>query len=358
MDSRSEATLNIARELVDDIELTRLGPESILLKAMRLARLCEDVKTLEWLQFELNGYPDTPASRKWMRRFGRFTDEGKNIGYWVPLAGIAGTIAALQTQMQTLRVPDIHFAPSSANPHELVGGFAGLVAARVAEPANAVLNRLGALTPAISTLSSIRSRVLAAAHEFAVRQYHALTFENVSASIFESHRAEIDRVLAEAAPDVLEKLPVIMDRIAEGDAEAVSQAMNSVRRMIKSLADRVYPAKAEIVVIDGQKYDVRSDKVLNRLKLYLLANCSSESRRERLNRSIRDIHERASAGAHAEVTHSEARALVLAAYLTLGEIIECAGTRASGVPPSSDEPVQPTSAIEPAVQAPMKTDDA
>ena len=75
MESRSQATLALARELVDDIELTRLSAKSILLKALRLARLVGDYATAEWLQFELNGYPNTSSALPWMRRFGRFTDE-------------------------------------------------------------------------------------------------------------------------------------------------------------------------------------------------------------------------------------------------------------------------------------------
>jgi len=248
----------------------------------------------------------------------------------------------------------VHFAPSSSNPDEFVGGFGGSIASTITQPANNVLARLQALTNGVSTLASIRSRVLAAVYEFAVSQYHRLAFENLSESIFEAHRSAIDRVLADAAPEVLEKLPSIMDRLAAGDTEAMSQAMNSVRRMIKAFADRVYPPREEDVVLDGQKYDVGSDKVLNRLKLFLSANCASQSRRDRLNRSIRDIHERASVGSHADVTQQEARALVLVAHMTLGEIAEFSGVATDNVP--SNKPLQPRSGVEPEMQPPV--DDA
>jgi hypothetical protein len=165
VESRSQASLQLARELVDDIELSRLGAESVLLKTLRLARLVEDRSALEWLHYELNGYPNTASAKPWMQRFGRLTDEKSNLGYWVPLAGVAGTIAAMQAQIQTLQVPNVHFAPSSANPHEFVGGFAGTTADKIAQPANAVLTRLQALTTAVSTLSSIRSRVLAGKYD-------------------------------------------------------------------------------------------------------------------------------------------------------------------------------------------------
>src|SRR4029434_5655764 len=172
----SEVQLQLSRELVDDLELSRLGPEQLLLKALRLARLVQDSAAQVWLRFELRGYPNTTESRPWMRFFGRLTDEATNVGYWIPLAGVAGTAAAMQAQIQTLRIPNVQFAPSSANPHEFISGFAGSTTTPMLKPAQDVLLRLQALTTAVQTLTSIRSRVLAAVHEFAVSNYHGLTF--------------------------------------------------------------------------------------------------------------------------------------------------------------------------------------
>lgn len=323
MESRLQATLDLARELVDDIELSRLTPESILLKASRLARLSEDGETEEWLRYELNGYPNTPEARAWMLRFGRLTDPEKNLGFWIPLAGVAGAIAARQAEIGTLQVPNVNYAPTSSNPVDMVGGLATVD--KLTAPIYGVLGRIQATADAVSTLSGIKSRVLAAVHDVAVRRYHALTFDSLADTMFEAHRGTIDERLALSAPDVAEKIASVYERLAVGDAEAISQAMNTVRRMIKSVADQVYPPSDTAVVQNGQTYEVGSDKVLNRLTLFLKANCHSESRRQRLSRSIRDINERASAGAHSDVTPAEARALFLATYLTLGEIVECCG---------------------------------
>ncbi len=332
MTSRSEATLDLARELVDDIELSRLSHENLLLKAIRLARLVDDKDVQVWLKYELNGYPNTAEVLPWARWFGRIQNEQTGMGYWIPLAGISGTIAAMQVQIQTLRVPDIHFAPSSSNPNEYVAGLG--IATSFTKPAESVLERLQILTTAVSNLSSIRSRVLTAVHDFAVSRYHSLAFEGLAEGIFEKHRTAIDRLLASEAPDVLEKLPAIYDRLSAGDdPEAVSQAMNSVRRIIKSAADQVYAPSETPVSVDGQRYEVGTDKVLNRIKLFLESRCESASRKQRLNRSIRDIHERASAGSHADISPSEARDLFLAAYLTLGEILECSGVSIQTAPP-------------------------
>lgn len=334
--SLSSHRVELARDLLDDIELSRLGPEALLLKARRLSRVMEATEVDEWLRYELNGYSNTVVGLKYMTRFGRWTDEKNKYGYWQPLAGIEGTIAAMQVQIQQLKVPDVQFAPSSSNPNEYVLGFG--VAEKFTEPAKNVLNRLTMLTSAVSTLRSIRSRTLAALHDFVTGTYYELAFSSIAESIFSDHKAAIDSLLAVSAGDAIKKVPAIYGRLAEGDSEAISQALNSCRRMIKSFADAVYPAQEGSVEMDGHSYQVGSDKVLNRIKLYLRDRCASSSRRDRLNRSLRDIYDRASAGSHSDVTGDEARSLFLATYFSLGEIL-LAGDAQSSELTQVDQPV-------------------
>jgi AbiTii len=319
--------------LLDDVELSRLGPEQLLLKASRLARLVDDSNARAWIRLELNGYPGTPDARRHAHWFGRIeTVDAKN-GYWQPLAGISGSILSMQNQIQQLTVPNVHFAPSSSNPHENVTGYLGNTVKEAVAPAKDVLSRLQVLSNATATLTSIRSKVLAAIHEFAARIYYERAFVGLADSIFDRHKAMVDGVVAATAKDVLEKLPAIYDRLAESDSEATSQALNSVRRMIKAFADTAYPQQQGTKEVDGQQYQLGSDKVLNRIRLYVTETCASKSRADRLSRTIRDIYERASAGAHSDVTADEARALFLHAYLTIGEII----TAASALPSRGSE---------------------
>lgn len=314
--------LALARELVDDVELSRLGPEQLLLKATRLARLCGDSKTLQWLNWELAGYPAGDEAFAAAAELGRVVDMKQQTGYWLPLAGIAGQIASMEAQIRGLQIPSIQFAPSSANPNEYVTGFAGLTADKLAKPAKDVLARLQALTKIVGELSGIRSRVLARVHAFAVGVYHDLAYSGVAESIFAKHKSEVDALLRSEAQEALDKIPALYDRLSAGDREAVSQAMNTLRRMIKAFADRVYPPSDDTRTVDGQSYAIGSDKVLNRIKLYLSDRCSSATRRDRLSRILRDIWERASAASHAEVSPEEAKALFLQTYLSLGEILQ------------------------------------
>lgn len=323
-ESLSSHIVDLSKALVDDIELSRLPPEQLLLKAARLARLVDDRETAKWLRLELNGYYNDESSRAFMLHFGRLDSAEAQYGYFQPFAGISGAIASMQTQIQQLRVPDIQFAPSSANPNELVTGWAGSAVQTIAKPANDVLQRLQTLTTAVTSMASIRSRVLSAIHDFATRIYYERAFAGLAESIFEKHKTAIDELLKTNAADVLEKLPAIYDRLTADDQEAISQALNSVRRMIKAFADAVYPPGEKAVEFNGQHYEIGIDKVLNRIKLFLHGKCSSESRCDRLNKNLRKVHERASAGAHKDVTSEEARALFLQAYLTLGEMLSAA----------------------------------
>ena len=54
--SRSEHILELSKELLDDIELSRTNVENLILKASRLARLVGSEEIRQWLKFEMGGY--------------------------------------------------------------------------------------------------------------------------------------------------------------------------------------------------------------------------------------------------------------------------------------------------------------
>ena len=324
--SLSQERLQLARELLDDVELSRLQADQLLLKARRLSRLVEADETATWIEFELSGYKNTKSGRKFMARFGRFTDAEAQKGYWMSLAAVQTMITSLQAKVNSLKIPNVHFAPSSANPNEYIGFTGG----HIARPGEDVILQLNASVNQIATLSEIRSRVLAAIHDFALDEYNRLAFSGLPESIFEAYKNSIDELLLSAAGDAVEKIPTVYDRLAEGDTESISQAMNTCRRIIKSFADAVQSPSDDPVKHEGTTYEMGSDKILNRIKVFTLLNCASKTRKERLSKTLRAIYERASVGTHADVTVDEARALFLLTYITLGEILSaCDGVEDS-----------------------------
>ena len=77
--SRSEHILELSKELLDDIELSRTNVENLILKASRLARLVGSEEIRQWLKFEMGGYNSSDElSLKYMGLTGRWIDKEKN----------------------------------------------------------------------------------------------------------------------------------------------------------------------------------------------------------------------------------------------------------------------------------------
>ena len=70
--------LSLAKELLDDVELSRRTPEQLVLKATRLARLVGDDTAQAWLEPERRGYYRADALKA---GFGRVTDPNGPKGY-------------------------------------------------------------------------------------------------------------------------------------------------------------------------------------------------------------------------------------------------------------------------------------
>lgn len=311
----------LARDLMDDVELSRLPPEQLVLKASRLARILESKSTQEWLRFELEGYRDTESGRDLMSRTGRWVDSATKRGWWAPLAQIEGTIAATKLEMQQLQIPSIHYAPQSANTSEWVTGFGGVHVQSITKPLSDAQARLQNLNHTLSQLTGIRSRVLALLHDFVSSAYYELAFGEVAEAMFDTFKRDVDELLRDAAGQALEKIPFVVDRIAVGDPEAVSQGLTTCRRVVDAFATAIYPPSDVPVVLDGKEWDVGPSKPLNRIDLFLRKHCPSESRRDRLKKTVRAIWERTSTGVHDNVAPEEARSLFLLTYLTLGELL-------------------------------------
>lgn len=314
--------ISLARELVDDLELSRLPPEALLLKASRLARFMDDEVTQKWLAMEIGGYTfeDVEAGTKAADRVWRWSDKAKQQGWWWSLAEMDARINALQVELKQCRVPDVSVTLSSSNPNEYVTGWGGSNVQSVNQPVKEVLAWMETTTKEIQRLTGIRSRVLAKVHEFVFDSYYELAFSATAGSIYTGFQADVDARLTAIAGEAANRLPAVSERLATGDQEAISHAMTTCRRIIDSFSAALYPPSEIPAVIDGAEVQVGASNVLNRLNAYLAAHCESSSRRERLRKTLRELYSRVSAGVHADVTPDEARALYVQTYVTLGEI--------------------------------------
>lgn len=307
--SRSTHVIELARDLLDDIELGRARGEGLILKASRLARWVGDDDVQSWLQFEMGGYNSTdPASLRYMTLTGRWTNYEKKQGYWGPLAQQEAAIAAFEAKLSVMRIPD-----SSSS-------YAGAIVANV-------INNMTATANAISSLSAVKSRVMAMLHQFVSRVYYEMEYEAASESIFENFKGVVDPLIAEHSGTLIEKIPSVMDRLRDGDAEAIAQALLTCRRIIDAFANAVYPPSDEIIEIDGNMISLDASKSQNRINAFIRQHTSSLSISKRLRQNLSNLYDRISTGVHSEVTANEAKALFLNTYLFCGEVLQLRETK-------------------------------
>lgn len=301
--SRSEHILELAKELLDDIELSRTNAESLILKASRLARWVGSEEIRYWLKMEMGGYNGSnEISLKYMGLTGRWLNRDERTGYWGPLAQQEAAIEAEKAKLGALRTPD-----SS-------GEWASVAIGNVTQAMTQAANN-------ISRLSGIRTRVLAHLHSFVSEVYYEKQFDSLSESIFERYKSDVDTLIGEACGEVLEQIPSVMSRLAEGDQEAISQALTTCRRVIDSFADAIYPPSDGTINIGGNELSLAANRHQNRINAYIHHRVESNTRKKRFRQNISNLYDRVSTGVHNDVTVEEARALFLNTYLLIGEIL-------------------------------------
>lgn len=296
----------LAAELLEDIELSRVNISAMVLKALRLARLVGDEEAMLWLGFEADGIPNNDVGQAHMTSTGRWTDRSKAKGWWASASELADQVVALNRMIDASRVDSL------STEHALLA---------LREQRSAIAD----LTSRVMQINGVLSRVQSRIHGFTRSVAFELEFSEQQRTLFEASRHEVDALLAAHAGEALSKVESIYKRLSEGDPEAVSQAMNTCRRLIDGFADAVYPPVANgTAELDGVDVAIGPEHTRNRIGAYLGSVVESTTRRKRLRRTLADLYKRVSSGVHSDISANEARFLFLSTYVFLGEILVAA----------------------------------
>jgi hypothetical protein len=301
--SESEHTLELSRELLDDIELDRLPANKLILKCSRLARLAGSDEVKVWIQHEMEGYNSTGGiSIKYMTKTGRWVNYAEKKGWYQPLAQIDGMIETYKSQLAASAVTN-------------VGGEFSIGAI------NVLARNRASLSKTITTFTGVRSRVLGLLHNFVTSVYYERQFAKLAETTFERYKHDVDGLIAEKAGIVLSKIPAVVARLQDGDDEAISQALMTCRRIIEAFADAVFPPTDDPIEVNGKPVLLDASRYKNRLLAYIGERTTSTARRDKLRQNLTNLYDRVSAGVHSDVTSEEAFSLFLNVYLFLGEVL-------------------------------------
>ena len=150
--------------------------------------------------------------------------------------------------------------------------------------------------------------------------------------IFERGREYIERSLQQRAPEALAKFQSAEDALARGTDEDLAHALTSCRRMIKALADVLYPATNEAIVsLDGQERTMSDDAYRNRLLQFATEELGKSTHQSVLKETLRSLgsrlqrlNELSSKGVHDDVSRAEAETCIMWTYLTAADFLRLA----------------------------------
>lgn len=176
---------------------------------------------------------------------------------------------------------------------------------------------------------AVLSRTKDAIFDYLLSVEKRLVFEATAEDIFARARQRVDANLSLVSREALDQFTSAQERLIAGDPEALSHALLSCRRILKSVADAVYPARNEPVVgADGKERSLTDDRYINRLLQFTAERMGKHGTGGILQASLSELGSRLSAtdglankGVHSSVTTAEVEACIIQTYLIIGEII-------------------------------------
>ncbi|WP_172200948.1 hypothetical protein [Saccharibacillus qingshengii] len=330
MKQRTDEALILSEEILKNFELTEIPLQNVVLKCLRLARLINDIEALEWLRHEANGFEKnedgflTPsawaAAGKSGRRFFIDDPESKTQKKKKVERASTTTIAVMEAAVSAARARmavayDRDISISSQSTFQPI------------PPGNA--GERNTLTKTINEniekIEKVKSRI----YQYILNVNYELKFGQITNDIFSRKRVAVDTRLKDICPQAIQKFVSVYENLKSDNAEDWANAVHTCRRIIKEVADALYPPSDEIIELTGgKKLKIGEDQYINRLIQYIEGKSTSNkfksivgSHLKFIGERLDGVHEAANKGTHTEVTLEEAERYIIYTYLVIGDIL-------------------------------------
>jgi hypothetical protein len=178
-------------------------------------------------------------------------------------------------------------------------------------------------------LENILARIKDRLWEFLTETEYELTFGEATGETFDRLRSYVDKQLTTISPPALEQFQTAYRRVKDGGDEDRAHALTSCRRVLKTLADELYPASAEPVSCSDGKTRVFTEAMfVNRLLQYVVETVGKHENGAVVQATLQDVDARlkalndlASKGVHADVTTYEVDTCVVQTYLLVADVL-------------------------------------
>jgi hypothetical protein len=315
--------LTLSEEILKNIELSQLPLENIALKVSRLARLLNDFTMQKIIAYEVSGYPSSPigldpqiynlaliAGREYENK------EGEKIEKYIyanSISQLENNLRVNEAALQVAHDPDISVNTQSYQHINTSGN------------ATERHGRIVGIQVDTKRLSSRKMFI----YEYTLKKHYELKFSGIADDIFTRIRLRVDNLLGELLPTSVNKLSAIYDNLQSSNTEDWSNAVHSCRRILKDLADAIFPPVKEFRKKNGKDIKLGQENYINRIIAFVEDKSTSSRFIEIvgtqlyfLGDRLDAIFEAASKGTHKDILdQKEADRYVVYTYLTVGDIL-------------------------------------
>jgi len=327
MKEKNLETLQLAEDILKNIELNEITLSSVVLKCTRLARLTGNQNAMSLFHYELAGYPkDNEGNVMYeafnLARYANRTFQQKDKLGALKEFMFPQTVAELESELEAAKSQmgvalDRNISVASANPDQYVFSPIGNTIERTT------------LRQTITDNSKKINQLKIGYYNYVLGVYYELKFGDITEGIFDKRKLVVDKYLSSSLPETLKKFVSVYENLRSTNEEDWANAVHSCRRVIKDIADFLYPSSSKEIEIPGGKIKLDDEHFIARLKEYIKQKIDSErfieivgSQLDYIGDRIDAIYAASAKGTHAKVTQDEAERYVIYSYLLLGDILD------------------------------------
>lgn len=331
--SKKTQALEACDKVINGVEDGTMTVEAALLLCKKIARLVNDQDELQWLNYELGGYPRSNDGRILSEAWCTAEKHGRSY-LWKDRDNTYKKLIfvelcnELEMSIESKKKAINNYTTQGFS----VSGNNSLITTErmTLRVAQGTKDLIESIKESERRLSILKSQY----YDYAVRWKIELEFGKAAQTIFTEYQIRVDKYFSAMPITTLNKLNAIEDLMEDGNPERYTQILTSCRRLwsetakvlfsevLPGYSQKTYKTKAGVEIdVSGDHDNNKLSAVIETLQSKAAKNTLVGSETIYLVDWLEQINSRQSTGVHAEVTREQAMQCIIHTYICLGDIL-------------------------------------